>query len=385
MGHGWTRREFLQVGSAGLALGLSAALRAQEAPKPLRCAFIGVGGRGTALLRSVLEFPDVEVVAICDITPPNLERACELVEKQRGRRPEALGEGPYHYRELLRRKDVDCLVIATPCHWHAIMYVEALQAGKHFYGEKPLAITAGEVKWLLRTREKHPDVVVQLGFQWGAHQGRADVVRRIREGTIGDLLEGRFHRYNSWGSLGRWFDERKLSGDWMLEQAVHEFNLLWWVTQAHPVAAYAVGRRGIIQPDNPKRDVTDYYTTILEYPNGLIVHYSHGWISPPGFTGMSTQLIGTKGAADILGCFIQPRQGERIVGEGPAGDTREHLRNFFDAVRARNPKMVYCGLENGVAASYVGLLIRKSLDEGRRVTFEEMMADDKEMSPLPPE
>lgn len=388
MGNVLTRREFLKVGSAGLGFGFTAsALRAQESKetvKPLRCGFIGVGGRGTALLRNVLQFQDVEIVAICDITPPNLQRALDLVEKARGKRPDAWGDGPYDYRNLLRRDYLDCLVIATPCNWHSIMYVEALNADMHFYGEKPLAITARGVKWIQTTREQHPEVVVQIGFQWGANRARAHVIRRVQEGAIGELIEGRFHRYNRWGSLGRWLDDRRLSGDWMLEQAVHEFNLMWWVTQTHPLAAYTVGRAHVVAPDNPKRDVTDFYTTILEYPAGLIVHYAHGWINPPGFTGMSTRFIGTKGALDVLGNYLQLRgQKEPLKGEGPGGDTREHLRNFFDAVRAGEPKMVYCGIENGVAASYVGLLIRKSLDEKRRVTFEEMLNDPQDLPPLP--
>jgi hypothetical protein len=77
-------------------------------------------------------------------------------------------------------------------------------------------------------------------------------------------------------------------------------------------------------------------------------------------------------------------QSEPIRGEGQPGDTRELLQNFFDAVREGDPKRVYCGMDNGVAASLVGLLIRKAMDEKRRVTLDELLRDDKEMPPLPP-
>jgi predicted dehydrogenase len=388
MSESLTRRDFLKAGAAGLAFGLaSSSLRAEEAEaaKPLRCGFIGVGGRGTYLLQTVLGLQGVNVVAICDIEPGNLARACDLVEKTQGKRPDALGEGPYHYRELLRREDVDCLVVGTPCHWHGIMYVDALNADQPFYGEKPMAITVKEINLIHEARKQHPNVVAQFGFQWGAHRGRADAIRQVQEGAIGDLVEGRFFRHNGWGSLGRWLNKRELSGDWMLEQAVHEFNLMWWVTQAHPLAAYTVGRRGLIEPDNPERDVTDFYTTILEYPNGLTIHYTHDWIDPPGFGGMSTRFIGTKGGLDVLGCTLHLHgQQNPVSGEGPGGDTPEHLQNFFDAVRAGDPHKVYCGIDNGTAASYVGLLIRKSLDEKRRVTFEEMLQDNQTLPPLPP-
>jgi predicted dehydrogenase len=386
MSEPWTRRDFLKAGSA-VAVGLAAsplAAQAVEGDKPLRCAFIGTGGRGTSLLQTVLGFKDVDVAAICDITPANLANACGLVEKARGKKPEALGAGPYEYRKLLSRDDVDCLVIATPCYWHARMYIDALNAAKPFYGEKPIAITAKEIKLIQAARGAHKNVVAEIGLQWGASKARADAVRRVHEGAIGDLIEGRFFRHNGWATLGRWFDDRLLSGDWMLEQAVHEFNLMWWVTQAHPLSAYTLGRRNVVDPNNAKRNVTDYYSTILEYPKGLTIHYSHGWIDPPGYGGMCTQFIGTKGAIDVLGCSLQVRgQKEPTKGEGPGGDTPEHLRNFFDAARAGKPELVNCGIENGIAGSYIGLIIRKSLDEKRKVTFEEMVDDPQGLPPLP--
>ncbi|MFQ6096225.1 MAG: Gfo/Idh/MocA family protein [Armatimonadota bacterium] len=381
-----TRRGFLKTGYAGLAVGLGASMLLPDANsnRTLCCGFIGVGGRGTHLLNNVLGFEDVDVVAICDINPANLNRACDLVERKRGKRPRALGEGPYEYLKVLRSDEIDCVVIATPCNWHSRMYVDALESDMHFYGEKPIAITTTGINNIQAARKRHPNVVVQIGFQWGANRARADVIERVHEGEIGDLLEGRFSRYNAWRSLGRWLNDRKLSGDWMLEQAVHEFNLMWWVIREHPLSAYTAGRTNVIEPDNPRRNVTDYYSTILEYPNGLIVHYSHGWISPPGFTGMTTRFVGTKGGLDVLGCYIQPRtEKEKRPGRGPGGDTREHLRNFLDAVHAGKPGAVYCGIENGVAASYVGLLIRRSMWKRRKVTFEELLNDRQDLPPVP--
>lgn len=380
------RRQFLELSAGGAVSALSArALSAQEVqPKVLRVAFIGVGGRGGGLLQTALGLPGIEVVAICDTNPARLKNALALVEKRTGKLPQGYGEDrdPFAYRKLLEHSDIDCVVIATPCNWHGQMYLDCLNAKKHFYGEKPIAITVREIEMIQEARKRNPDVVVQIGFQWAASMARADIVRKIREGIIGELIEGRFYRHNGWGSLGRWFNRRELSGDWMLEQAVHEFNLLWWVTQSHPIAAYAKGRRNVVEPENKERNITDYYTAVLEYPDGFIVHYTHGWISPPGYTEMRCRLIGTKGGADLIDCTIQLRGQPSIRGEGQGGDTREHMQNFFDAVRALNPKMVYAGIENGIAASYVGLMIRKSLDEGRRITFEEMLQDKGELPPL---
>lgn len=385
-----SRRGFLQAGGVTVGLGaglLSNVLAGPDADQPLRVGLIGVGNRGTALLHEVLKIKNVRIEVICDLLPEHRLRAQELAEQAQGHRPEAFGQGPYDYRDLLARDDLHCAIIATPCYWHTTMYCDSLNAGMHFYGEKPFAITARGVKQILAAAEKNPHVVVQIGFQWGAHPGRKELIRRVRDGAIGELVEGRFTRHNAWRPPRppprTWINQRAKSGDFMLEQAVHEFNLIWWVVQEHPQRAYATGRPGVVAPHGPKYDVTDLYTAILEYPNGLTVHYTHGCISPQGYTGLTTRFIGTKGAIDVLGNSIQPLEPKPAISLQGGGDTREHLENFFVAVRAGKPQMLNCGLANGAAASYVGLMIRKSLDEKRIVTFDEMIQDPSPLPSLP--
>jgi predicted dehydrogenase len=388
------RRDFLRVGAgAGLAAALASrsarSANKAAARKPLRIGFIGTGGRGSSDLRDALKAEGVEVVAICDITPANLKNGLDIVENRTGKRPEGMGDYPYQYRQLLKRDDIDCVVIATPCYWHEVMYVDALNAGKSFYGEKPLAITAGGVKAVNEAARKNPKVVVQIGFQWGATPARRDIINKIHEGVIGELLDGRFQRLNGWDGHGGWYTNRSQSGDWMLEQAVHEFNLMWMVAQANPVSCYAAGRSGII----PGRDTTNYYTAVFQYGDSLknlILHYCHGWIEVPGFAEGSfrAEFVGTKGAAEIMKNFIQLRQkpatGEaKILGQGGEGDTPEHLENFFECVRNGTPEKANCGIANGTGASIIGLMIRQSLEQKRPVTFEETMADTRTV-PVPP-
>ena len=187
-----------------------------------------------------------------------------------------------------------------------------------------------------------------------------------------------------------WYTKRAESGDWMLEQAVHEFNLMYMVAGMHPSSCYAGGRAGII----PGRDTTNYYTAVLQYPDklkNLVLHYSHGWIEVPGFSkmgGLRTEFVGTKGALDVMGAFVQLREKgadgkNRIEGQGGEGDTQEHLENFFECVRNGTPAKANCGIENGVGASYIGLLIRTSLEKGRPVTLEETLQDTRTV-PVPP-
>lgn len=386
----FTRRDFLKAGAtAGLAAGLTlqATVGRAESPgdKKLRIGFIGTGGRGRSLLKDVLGHDNVEVAVICDITPENLKKGLDLVEEKTSKRPEGFGEGNYDYRKVLARKDLDCVVLATPCYWHTTMYLDALAAGMDFYGEKPMAITAWELAQIQEARKKHPDVVMQIGTQWGAHQGRGDIIKKVREGLIGDLLQGRFHRFNSWDTFSGWFTERDKSGDWMLEQAVHELNLMYWVTQTHPKSVFATGRSGII----PGRDTTSFYTALIEYPEpfeNLVIRYTHSFIEVPEFDdkkgGWDFRIIGTKGGVDLMDAKATlreaPEGAEKIVaGEGPEGDTFEHFTNFFDCVRAGTPDKVNCGLEAGVGHTIIGLMIRQSIEQKRLVTLEETLADPR--------
>jgi len=386
-----TRRKFMQTSvTAGAAAAFGAPLFAARKVRPgapIKVACIGVGGRGSHLLGHILAIPNVHVVAICDLRPERIKAAQDRVVKAGQDKPDAITGGPYKYRELLNDPGIHCCVVATPCYWHSTMYVDLLNARMPFYGEKPLAITAWGVKRVQEAAKKNPGVCVQIGFQWGSHLARRDIMRRVREeGLIGELLYGEVQRMNGWDHHGGWYADRNKSGDWMLEQAVHEFNLIWMTVGKHPVAAYTEGRAGII----PGRNTTNYYTTILEYPGNLFIKYTHGWIQVPGFPGggMHLYITGLNGAVDVMGAYAQlrkkPRGGQaRIPGRGPGGDTREHMKNFFDAVRANDPSKIHCGIENGVAATYIGLVIRQSLEQKRKVTLQEALRDTRR-PPVPP-
>src|SRR5215207_3376433 len=110
-----TRRDVMKFAvGAGLTLAMSRAgtalAQAGEAKK-VRIGFIGVGDRGTGLLRITLRLPNVEVPAVCDIVPASAKRAQDLVEKALGKRPESYENGPTNYRRLLERGDVDAVVL----------------------------------------------------------------------------------------------------------------------------------------------------------------------------------------------------------------------------------------------------------------------------------
>lgn len=139
---------------------------------------IGVGNFGTANLRQFLRHADVEVVAVCDVFRPSLQKAVELA----GGKAKPYGD----YRRLLEDRDVDAVVITTPEHWHAIMAIDACDAGKDVYVEKPIAHHIRDGRRMVEAARRH-DRVVQVGTQQrsGAHFQRA--VKYVQEGRIGDV------------------------------------------------------------------------------------------------------------------------------------------------------------------------------------------------------
>ncbi len=142
---------------------------------------IGVGNQGTADLRKVLENRDAQVVALCDVYQPNLDRAMKLVTDGGGA-PRSYGD----YRRLLEDKDVDAVVIATPEHWHAIQTIDACEAKKDVYVEKPAGHHIRDSRLMVEAARRN-DRIVQVGTQQrsGTHFQRA--VRYIQEGRIGDV------------------------------------------------------------------------------------------------------------------------------------------------------------------------------------------------------
>jgi predicted dehydrogenase len=181
------RRDLLKTTALGALLGPKLAFgeNAQGAAAPpasandrLGIGMIGVGNFGTANLRQFLRHPDAEVVAICDVFSPSLDKAVELA----GGKAKRYGD----YRRLLEDKDVDAVVITTPEHWHALMCIDACEAGKDVYVEKPVAHHIRDGRLMVDAARRH-NRVVQVGTQQrsGAHFQRA--VKYVQDGRIGDV------------------------------------------------------------------------------------------------------------------------------------------------------------------------------------------------------
>ena len=354
------RRGFLNATGAVVAGQALAGSGAAAPGETLGVGVVGVGNRGSVLLKNLLAIAGVAVRAVCDNDPAHLERALKAVEAAGQPHP----EGTPDWKKLLDLKGIDAVVSALPCDLHAAHYLEVLAAGKDLYGEKPMCLTPADCDKVVAAANAGKQIV-QIGHQRRADPRFIETMRQIRGGELGELVEGRILWSNSWGPLLGWFGRRERSGDWVVEQAVHNWDVMNWANQGLPVRAVALGRDDLFKSLQSDRNVHDYYSGVVEYPNGVIVNILHSW-------------VGTKGGADFnAGTFSyrpDQKRADRVghTHPGEVDNTRLALESFVDSVRTR--KAPVCRVEHGRDAVLACLLVREALDSRRVATMKELMA-----------
>ncbi len=198
--HAFGRRELLKLagGAAAAAAGFG-----QSGPEVVRIGIVGVGSRGSGILRSLLDVPGVEVPAVCDINEVNLARAQSVVEKAGRARPEGYSSGPEDYRRLVARADLDAVITATPWEFHAPVSVAAMKAGKYAATEVPAATTVEECWELVNTSERTGKPCMMLENVC-YYRNVLLVLNLIRHGVLGQLLhaEGGYQHDVRGGKIG---------------------------------------------------------------------------------------------------------------------------------------------------------------------------------------
>ena len=185
-----SRRTFVQTSAAaGVALATAASYnRAWGANERVRIAFIGVGNRGDQVLDAFLKHPDAQIVAVCDAYEPYRRFAAQKVGSDCAQYAD--------YRKVLERPDIDAVVIATPDHWHALMFCEACLAGKDVYVEKPLSLRLAEGRRMVEVA-RQTNRVAQVGIQRRSSAICHEACELIRNGGIGKVTVARaFHVLN---------------------------------------------------------------------------------------------------------------------------------------------------------------------------------------------
>lgn len=348
--------------------------------KPVGIAAVGVGGRGRDLLRKVLQIPGAVVRSVCDTSAENRVLALALIKEAGQPAPEETAD----WATSLANKEVDGVVSALPIDLHARNYLDVIAAGKDLYGEKPMCLSVEECNAVVEAAQKSRQIV-QIGFQRRADPRFLETMQRVHNGDLGNLVEARIAWSNAWGPLYGWFGHREQSGDWMLEQAVHNWDVLNWANQCLPVRAMGLGRSGLYSEKQPDRTVTDYYSALVEYENGLIVNILHSWVAPgksgaynPAFNDEYTRLIGTTAGIDFNSGTISYRKELDKADEigftatGTIDGSLLALKAFVDSVRTRKPSIAT--VIEGRNAVLACLLVREAVYKGGVVTMKELQA-----------
>lgn len=376
------RRRLLQGAAVAAA---ASVVRAQG--DPLRFGMIGVGKRGNAHLTRLVERSDVTVGAVCD-TDPSARDAAQSAAQADDPRSYA------DYGELLRQEDIDAVLIATPCYLHAEMSAAALEAGKHVFCEKPLAISADQVKLVLDAARKS-NAVFQIGQQSRSSPHMQGVVREIHEaGLIGTPLVIKAQRHSTpsrpgtrrEGGSGQqrrfpgWYNDVKLSGDLIVENAIHNLDVCNWLAGSRPVSVYGHGKRYLPEPMPAGTVMMDGFSVEYIYNNDMHLDYSQLYLHPRALkilpSGMWFVIYGEKGTIeldysswtfyDIYG------DSEPVEHKGVEGlDLTEEAHDDF--VRAvRENRRPIADIEVAATAALTSIMGREAIYQRRMVTWDEM-------------
>jgi predicted dehydrogenase len=430
-----TRREFIKTSSAAAVgvgiLGSTIPAKVLGANDKIRVGFIGVGNRGTQLLHNFMRNEDVEVAALCDVYEPYVSRDTSTLLKRYidiGKVPKMGETFPNKYkkykdfRKLLEQKDIDAVCISTPDHWHAIQTIQAVDASKDVYVEKPLTITLHEGRRMVKA-QKRTNRVVQVGLNRRGSSIYQKLSEEIPKGKIGKVLTAQAYRISNMypDGIGRlqpeappkdldwdmwigprqfrdyqyniapyffrwWSDYSSQMGNW----GVHYMDAIRWMTgETAPSAINAQGGKYVVDDD---RDIPDTMEVTFEFDSGMMVRFSiYEGTNGVGVKDGEIEMRGTKGTlvVDQNGYQITPaKRGqfqtwEKLIepeedsmkGKKKHGDlaisensTAILIRNFLDCVKSR--KTPWCTLEDGHRSTSFAHLANISLAVGQRIEWD---------------
>ncbi|NPU99398.1 MAG: Gfo/Idh/MocA family oxidoreductase [Candidatus Omnitrophica bacterium] len=389
------RRSFVKtaVAGAGLTLVKPESVFGAPANSALTLGLIGCGGRGTHDSGQFVRITNTQVVALADPFKDRLERAKEALDKRLSERnrplidASRLYQGMDAYKDLLA-SDVDMVIITSPPYYHPLHLEAAVAAGKHIYMEKPVATDVVGAKRVMEIGQKaQGKVSLAVGFQIRFSEGYGEIVKRVQEGAIGEVVSGQVYyhagrldnRAREGASEGEnrirnWVFDIELSGDIIVEQNIHVIDVANWYLQSHPVKAFLTGGR---KARTDVGDCWDHFMGIYWYPNGTKVDFSSSQFLK-GWSDCRNRFFGTKGVADTAYSGHPQITGDNPYehpSDDPLGNTESNkITNFFESIQSGN---FINEAQQGAESTLSSILGRISAYEGREVTWEEMMASDQ--------
>ena len=190
------RRQFIGASAATLALSaMGPYVAGVSEEKKMRVGLIGTGWYGKADLLRLIQVAPVDVVSLCDVDKNMLEAAADLVSTRQvsKKKPRTYAD----YREMLKEKDLDLVLIATPDHWHALTMIAAVESGADVYCQKPISVDIAEGQAMLAAARKHKRVV-QIGTQRRSTPHLIEAKKQIiEEGRLGKIAMVEIYCYYS--------------------------------------------------------------------------------------------------------------------------------------------------------------------------------------------
>jgi predicted dehydrogenase len=397
-----SRRAFLAT-SAASAVAASATLPgayAAAGDDVLKVGLVGCGDRGTGAAKQALRAdPKVKLVAMCDAFMDRLQgslgnlRNIKDIAAKVDVAPDRCFDGFDGYKKLLA-SGVDVVLLTTPPGFRPLHLRAAVEAGKHVFCEKPVAVDVPGVKSVIESAKlaKQKGTGLCSGYCWRYHQPKRETVKRIHGGDIGDVhaMHCTYLTGPIWDrgtddpfatmeyQMRNWYYFTWLSGDFIVEQHCHNFDKANWVLKgAVPVAASGVGGR---QARVLERfgNVYDHFACTLEFPGGVKLFSACRQMASCA-SDVNDHVFGTKGQAQLMRHTVSPYGGKAWEYDGEAKDMYQVEHDeLFASVRAGKP------INDGEAAAHssaLAIFAREAAYSGKRLTWKEFWASDKSLAP----
>ena len=368
----------------------------------IRVGVIGCGGRGTGAAGDCLRGAEgVELVALGDLAPDRLSECRAQLAKLGASNAGIAAKmkvtddrcftGFDAYQKVIN-SGVDLVILASPPGYRPTHLAAAVEAGKHVFSEKPVAVDAAGIRSVLATYEKAraKNLGIGVGTQRRHQADYIETIERIQGGAIGQVMSGQVF----WNQGGLWSRDRKpewtdaewqirnwlyfawLSGDHIVEQHVHNLDVANWVLGAHPVKATGVGGRQF-RTDPKFGHIYDHFAVDYEYASGARIMSMCRQI-PGSANRVGEWFVGTKGMSDASSKIVGDTPWTYKVPERrPNGYVQEHT-DLVASIRTGRP---YNELKQVAESTLTAIMGREAAYTGQEMTWEGVLNAKQDLTP----
>jgi myo-inositol 2-dehydrogenase / D-chiro-inositol 1-dehydrogenase len=401
------RRDLLRTGVAGAALlasyGGVAGARA-AASDEIRVGLVGCGGRGTGAIRNIFQsnLPNVKLVAMGDLFKDAVDESHKNLTKldpgdKLAVTPDRMFSGFDAYKSVIA-SDCNYIVLASPPGFRPTHLKEAVAAGKHVFTEKPMAVDGPGIRTCFEVAQEadQKKLAIGVGLQRHHSKGYLEAIKRIRQGAIGDVIGGRCFwlqrdlwvkpRQATWTDvewqIRNWLYFAWLSGDHIVEQHIHNIDVVQWAVGKPPVAAVGMGGRQQ-RTDPAFGHIYDHFAVDFEYPDDVHV-LSMARQIPGCHNDITEHVTGTKGRADFANKSFKI-SAHRGKGKGwtydGSKDPDPYVQEHIDLITAIRKGKPYNELKAGSESNLAAIMGRMAAYTGKRVTWDQALNSRETLFP----